>query len=231
MASICSASTRSSGRWSLISEYVRKPRSLPSLIRFFRRVRRVSASSLGSSAGISQASLPPRRPPRPPLPPFDLTSATLASSSSSACLALVLTGLAFLGGLVVGLRRRRLRRRRPWRAVTLARARCDLGDAAVSSPGACRRARAASARLTALAFFLAARTFFTFDLLRFCISCFPRDIGELRQLRGLGEKPKIVPKGRTFKGFDLFLPLEFQARNLPTASSSFRRPSAAAPAL
>ena len=52
-------STMLSGRWSLISAYVRKPRSLPSLIRFFRRVRRVSASSFGISAGMSQASLPP----------------------------------------------------------------------------------------------------------------------------------------------------------------------------
>ena len=34
------------------------PRSLPSLIRFFRRVRRVSASSLGSSGGISRAAIP-----------------------------------------------------------------------------------------------------------------------------------------------------------------------------
>src|SRR5258706_10166132 len=88
IASICSASTRSSGRWSLISEYVRKPRSLPSLIRFFRRVRRVSASSLGSSGGISQASFLPLRPGRPLT--FDFAAATLASSSSSAALALLI---------------------------------------------------------------------------------------------------------------------------------------------
>ncbi len=97
IASICSASTRSSGRWSLISAYVRKPRSLPSLIRFLRRVRRVSASSLGSSAGISHSSLRLLRPPRPPLP-LDLTSATLASSR----------GLRLLAGLVSRLRRLRL---------------------------------------------------------------------------------------------------------------------------
>src|SRR5689334_9069375 len=88
IASICSASTRSSGRWSLISEYVRKPRSLPSLMRFLRRVRRVSASSFGSSGGMSQASFLPLRPGRPL--PLVLTAATLASRSSSACFALPL---------------------------------------------------------------------------------------------------------------------------------------------
>src|SRR5258706_11093497 len=93
IASICSASTRSSGRWSLISAYVRKPRSLPSLIRFLRRVRRVSASSLGSSGGISQASFLPLRPGRPL--PFALAAATFASSSSSAAFALLIVGLPF----------------------------------------------------------------------------------------------------------------------------------------
>src|SRR6185437_3337051 len=57
IASICSASTRSSGRWSLISEYVRKPRSLPSLMRFFSRLRRVSASSFGIAAATAALAL------------------------------------------------------------------------------------------------------------------------------------------------------------------------------
>src|SRR3954469_15920038 len=220
IASICSASTRSSGRWSLISEYVRKPRSLPSLIRFLRRVRRVSASSLGSSAGISQASLPPRRPPRPPLP-FDLTSATFASRSSSACFAL-LTGVfaclaaalassfgagAFAAALALGAGSLRVR------AATLACGACFFAGRLPAWERSLRR-------LTALAFFLAARTFFTLDLLRFCILASPgiSAIGPANytmNCAGLGEKPKIVPKGRTFKGFDLFLPSEFEARNRP----------------
>src|SRR4051812_24964025 len=210
MASICSASTRSSGRWSLISEYVRKPRSLPSLIRFLRRVRRVSASSLGSSAGISQASLPPRRPPRPPLP-FDLTSATFASRSSSACLAL-LTGVfaclaaALASSLGAGVL-----------AATTFGAGCLRARAVTLACGACFFAGRLPAwerslrRLTALAFFLAARTFFTLDLLRFCILASPGvSANRPTSYAGLGEKPKIVPKGRTFKGFDLFLPFELK---------------------
>src|SRR5690349_15734330 len=52
MFSICSASSMSSGRWSLISAYVRKPRSLPSTMRFLRRVRRASAS-LGRASSFS----------------------------------------------------------------------------------------------------------------------------------------------------------------------------------
>src|SRR3954468_15088194 len=160
IASICSASTKSSGRWSLISEYVRKPRSLPSLIRFLRRVRRVSASSLGSSAGISQASFPPRRPPRPPLP-LDLTSATLASRSSSACLAL-LTGVfgALAEAATAGLAELAF-------AGTLPRA--TAGAFARSGFLWTLGARALTfRRLTTLAFFFAARTFLTLDFdLRF----------------------------------------------------------------
>ena len=45
MPSICSASRTSSGRWSLISANVRKPRSLPSTIRLFRRRLRASTSA------------------------------------------------------------------------------------------------------------------------------------------------------------------------------------------
>src|SRR4051812_41747607 len=211
MASICSASTRSSGRWSLISEYVRKPRSLPSLIRFLRRVRRVSASSLGSSAGISQASLPPRRPPRPPLP-FDLTSATFASSSSSACFALLTGVLACLAAALAssfgagalaaatGFGAGSLRAR----AATLACGACFFAGRLPAWERSLRR-------LTALAFFLAARTFFTLDLLRFCILASPGvSANRPANYAGLGEKPKIVPKGRTFKGFDLFLVLELK---------------------
>src|SRR3954471_14381950 len=134
-------------------------------MRFFRRVRRVSASSLGSSAGISHSFL--RRPPRPL--PFDFASATLASSSSSAAFALLIGILAFFAsstlaalpvsgfagsalastGLPAAL----------WaEAGSLAR-RCFL--AATLATG--RATRLLFRRLTALAFFLAARTFLTLD--------------------------------------------------------------------
>ncbi len=56
--SICSASSTSSGRWSLISAYVRKPRSLPSTIRVFRRRLRASTSAGVSSRGAISACLP-----------------------------------------------------------------------------------------------------------------------------------------------------------------------------
>ena len=56
--SICSASRMSSGRWSLISAYVRKPRSLPSTISVFRRRLRASTSAGVSSRGAMSACLP-----------------------------------------------------------------------------------------------------------------------------------------------------------------------------
>ena len=58
MPSICSASSRSSGRWSLISAYVRKPRSLPSTISVFRRRLRASTSAGVSSRGAISACRP-----------------------------------------------------------------------------------------------------------------------------------------------------------------------------
>src|SRR5688572_9166363 len=117
---------------------------------------------------MSQASLPPRRPPRPRRP-RPLTSLTFASSSSSACLALLIGVLAPLAA--------RLSTFAPAFA-----AGAGLAPAALRSFGAGARVtvrvtfwrtsffgaagRAARPlslrRLTTLAFFLAARTFFSF---------------------------------------------------------------------
>src|SRR5678815_1945552 len=156
---ICSASTRSSGRWSLISEYVRKPRSLPSLIRFLRRVRRVSASSGVGAGPTTHSSLRLLRPPRTPLP-LPLTSATFASSSSSACFALLKGVFAFLSSTCG--------------AAAFACGAALAGGAFWARAGALARSSffAVGALcdlvfrlLTALAFFFAARrTFFAFTL-------------------------------------------------------------------
>src|SRR5471032_348111 len=56
MPSIASGSTMFSGRWSLISAYVRKPRSLPNLIRVFSFWRRRSSSSSVASVSDEKAS-------------------------------------------------------------------------------------------------------------------------------------------------------------------------------
>jgi hypothetical protein len=56
MPSIASGSTMLSGRWSLISEYVRKPRSLPDLIRALSFWRRSSSSSSLASVSDENAS-------------------------------------------------------------------------------------------------------------------------------------------------------------------------------
>src|SRR5439155_13477479 len=149
-----------------ISEYVRKPRSLPSLIRFLRRVRRVSASSFGVSAGSSHSSLRPRRPPRPPLP-FALTSLTFASSSSSACLALLI-GVFALALLSSGFGASAFTASVAFGAAAL----CARAGSLARSRSRFLTARdfAAETRFsvlvlrTFLAFFLAARTFLTFDL-------------------------------------------------------------------
>ena len=60
MPSICSASSTSSGRWSLISANVRKPRSLPSTISVFRRRLRASTSAGVSTRGAISACRPLR---------------------------------------------------------------------------------------------------------------------------------------------------------------------------
>src|SRR3954467_9600186 len=188
-------------------------------MRFLSRVRRGSASSFGSSAGISQASLPPRRPPRPPLP-LDLTSATLASRSSSACLALLTGVFACLAAALASSLGAGVLAATTFGAGTLRARAVTLAGCACFFAGRLPAWERSLRRLTALAFFLAARTFFTLDLLRFCILASPgvSAIGPANytmNCAGLGEKPKIVPKGRTFKGFDLFLPSEFEARNRP----------------
>src|SRR6266404_6044351 len=178
MASICSASTRSSGRWSLISEYVRKPRSLPSLIRFLSRVRRVSASSLGSSAGMSHSSLRPRR----PRLPLTLTSLTFASRSSSACLALL---IGAFGALPSGLAAT------AFACAPLAGASlCARSACFARSSFLCGRAFGAwrfSARTTR-AFFLAACAFLTLDL-RFCAISVPRPENQLPPRK---KEPRII---------------------------------------
>src|SRR6267142_2356790 len=178
MASICSASTRSSGRWSLISEYVRKPRSLPSLIRFLSRVRRVSASSLGSSAGMSHSSLRPRR----PRLPLTLTSLTFASRSSSACLALL---IGAFGALPSGLAATAFAGA-PFAGASL----CARSACFARSSFLCGRAFGAwrfSARTTR-AFFLAACAFLTLDL-RFCAISVPRPENQLPPRK---KEPRII---------------------------------------
>ena len=88
--SICSASRMSSGRWSLISAYVRKPRSLPSTISVFRRRLRASTSAGVSSRGARSACLPF-------LPFLVASSARLPASLAAISLAVGLCAAAATG--------------------------------------------------------------------------------------------------------------------------------------
>src|SRR5688500_12948602 len=109
---------------------------------------------------MSHASLPPRRPP-PPRLPLPLTSLTFASRSSSACLALligVLPALAARGSSFASV----FGAGAGFAAATSLRA---LRSGFFAAMGFRAARSLALRRLTTLAFFLAARTFFT--LLRF----------------------------------------------------------------
>ena len=128
-----------------------KPRSLPSLIRFLRRVRRVSASSFGKLGRDQPRPFSPRRRDRGGLPP--LTSLTFASRSSSACFALLIGVLAAFAALSSTLGVGAAWAPRP--CVPLGRASSHQRLARCARTLALRR-------LTTLAFFFAARTFFSF---------------------------------------------------------------------
>ncbi len=150
MPSICSASSTSSGRWSLISANVRKPRSLPRTISVFSRRLRASTSAGVSTRGAISAWRPLR--------PFLL-------AASSARLPAILAAISPAVGLCAGAAATTGLPAAPFTGFTAAydRLRVRLGTSLTHRPGDDLVLRAPAWRPCSLGFLLFEHNFLLAD--------------------------------------------------------------------